>query len=253
MIRYLSGGMLGDFWKQLSIIYEKFLETNERAIVYMTDKKGDVFRFGLENTYNDIKPIISSLYYIEEFLIHQEEEYDIDLTAWRDSPTAFYIDRVMECYNVKWGAHPWLPYIIPTKDEWTNRIVINTTLYRFPDSIDWDQVSRWYGNDAELWFVGNGEKDYEDFKSRTGLSIPFYKPTSFLDMCTVIHSCYLYMGSMSTPMCIAYSLHKRCVVGCHHLETLFMRLNKYNKYIRYDLPTIPELQLADKGQVSMVY
>lgn len=251
-LKYVSGGMLGDFIKQLSIVHEKWVETGERGIVYMTDKLGDSFRHGIENTYADIRDIVCGLEYIEDFKIHHDEEYDVDLTEWRYAQAPFFVDRVMECYGVPWGRHPWI-HNIPTSPEWGKRIVINTTAYRFPDSFDWDRVFRWYEHDAEFWFVGNSEHDYQDFVNRTNRPISFHQPATFLEMCTIINSCFLFVGSMSTPMCIAYSLHKRCVVGCHHLETLFMRLNKHNKYIRYDLPTIPEITLDIDNVVSMSY
>jgi hypothetical protein len=54
-IQYICGGLLGDFIQSLSIPYEKFKRTGRRANIYLADGfGGDNFRFGLQNTYNDI-------------------------------------------------------------------------------------------------------------------------------------------------------------------------------------------------------
>ena len=51
-ISYLSGGLLGDFIFQLSVILENYIATGKKGILYISNK-GEEFRFGLENTYID--------------------------------------------------------------------------------------------------------------------------------------------------------------------------------------------------------
>lgn len=239
-MRYLSGGMLGDFWMQLSVVYEKYLQTKERAILYITDTKGDYFRNGINETYHDIFFIIMGLDYIDLFKIHDGEVYDVDLTIWRESTQTFYVDRIQECYGVEWGKHPWLHHI-PMKQEWSDRIIINTTHYRFAGIIDWNMSGKWYGQN-QMWFVSSEDTDYEQFKIMTGWELPHYKPKDFIDLCTVIASCKMVIGSMSAPMSIAYSLHKPCILGYHRYESLFMRLDTHARSICYHMPTLPELE-----------
>ena len=42
---YISGGLLGDFFHQLSIINENYIKTNKKGILYIADI-GDTFRSG---------------------------------------------------------------------------------------------------------------------------------------------------------------------------------------------------------------
>lgn len=55
-VSYLSGGKTGDFIQQLSVVYEKYLETNEPAVVYISER-GDTFRFGVKRAYQDLRQI----------------------------------------------------------------------------------------------------------------------------------------------------------------------------------------------------
>ena len=102
-IKYLGGGMLGDFIQQLSIVYEKFLETNTPCILYIADH-GDNFKFSVQTTFEDLLPIVSRQSYILEFKIHNDEPFDVDLSAWRESIyDKSYIDCMKHHYGIDWG------------------------------------------------------------------------------------------------------------------------------------------------------
>jgi hypothetical protein len=79
-ITYVIGGMFGDFIQSLSIICEKYYETGRKGILYISER-GDKFRNGLENTYNDAYPVIISQKYIQDFKLYNDEPFEIDLTA----------------------------------------------------------------------------------------------------------------------------------------------------------------------------
>jgi hypothetical protein len=78
-IAYLAGGMLGDFIYSLSIIKEKYIQTGKKGILYISEK-GDHFRNGLINTYNDTYDIIVKQDYIEKYEIYNNQPINIDLT-----------------------------------------------------------------------------------------------------------------------------------------------------------------------------
>ena len=83
-IVYISGGLLGDFVHQLSIINENFLRTGRKGILYIANI-GDTFRFGVSRAYADTFPIVSKQIYIKTYAVHNNERYDVNLSNWRQS------------------------------------------------------------------------------------------------------------------------------------------------------------------------
>lgn len=212
---YVSGGKLGDFIQQLSVVYERFLVDKEPAIVYISDR-GDTFRFGVEKAYEDLLPIISKQPYIKEFKIHHGEPYDVDLSSWRkytaQNPLNDYLTWMKKEYGIEWGKHKWI-LNISTNPIWKDKIVINTTHYRFPETFPWHLQFRRMMNPNKLVFVGFDPVDYQDFVKRTGLKVRFHKPTSIHDFCIIINSCEMFVGSLSAPLSFAFGLHARLKIG----------------------------------------
>ena len=58
-ISYITGGRLGDFFQQLSVVYEYYLKTGRKGIIYLDDALGDKFRFGAAQALEDIREIIA--------------------------------------------------------------------------------------------------------------------------------------------------------------------------------------------------
>ena len=153
-ISYLSGGLLGDFIYQLSIILENYINTGKKGILYISNK-GEPFRFGLENTYNDTYKIIKNLNYISNYLIYNNEIIDIDLTKWRNNKDVDYKNwhiKFSKTFNINWGKHPWLTS--PTNKEWQNKVIINTTDYRWPCHLNFQKVFEKYTNNKKLHPMG---------------------------------------------------------------------------------------------------
>ena len=213
-ISYISGGKLGDFIQQMSIIYEKFLIDGRLAILYISER-GDTFRHGVQQAYTDLSPIVSRQPYIKEFKIYQGEPYEIDLSSWRQyisqSPLETYLTWMKKEYSVDWGKHKWICNI-PKDSQWNDKIVINTTQYRFPDIENWFVNLRSHPKE-KLVFVGFNLPDYHDFVRRTRFKIRFHNPLSLLDYTIILNSCQSFMGSLSAPLSIALSLHIPCNIG----------------------------------------
>ena len=217
-IQYICGGLLGDFIQSLSIPYEKFKRTGRRANIYLADGfGGDNFRFGLQNTYNDIFDIISKQFYIKEFKMYSgETNIDINLNDWRRCPK-LYKANLYEIYkttfDTEWGNGKWLFVDSDSsfRTKWEDKIVINTTYYRFPDNIDFQELYNKY--DGKLVFVSNQPQEYAFFLSRTFLKISHYNPSSFTELCNIISSCQLFIGSLSSPLSIAHAIDKKRIMG----------------------------------------
>ena len=220
-ISYLSGGLLGDFIYQLSVINEKYIESGKKGILYLSNK-GDAFRNGLENTYKDLYNIIINQDYILDFKIYNNESIDIDLTEWRENRAVDYKNwyiKYSNTYNVNWGKNIWLKNISGKQNEkFENRIIINTTNYRWPYFIDFSNIYKIYGND--LLFISFDINQYNYFHDKTGLNLDFYNPIDFTNLCDCINSCKLFIGSQSALLHVAFAFKKNVIIGeceeeCH--------------------------------------
>ena len=143
-ISYLAGGMLGDFIYSLSIIKEKYIQTGKKGILYISEK-GDNFRNGLINTYNDTYDVIANQDYIEKYEIYNNQPITIDLTLWRWNAAVDYKNwyiKFTETYNIEWGKQKWLT--VDTDNKWSNKILINTTNYRWPCELDFHLLNTIY-------------------------------------------------------------------------------------------------------------
>jgi len=208
---YLAGGMFGDFIQSLSVINETFYKTGRKGILYLSER-GDSFRNGLKNTYNDTYAVIKNQNYIKDYTIYKGESYETDLTAWRHNPNLYKVNwynLYKESYNVEWGKHTWLD--VPTDEKLRDTILINTTEYRWPINIDFKLLNDQYpGN---LVFISIDETQYINFIGNTSLNIPLYKFNNFQGLCIAIKSCKLFVGSLSAPLAIAHAFNKDRIIG----------------------------------------
>ena len=233
-ITYISGGLLGDFIQSLSVVCENFYKTGRKGIVYVSDK-GEKFRNGLEPTYKDTYKIIMNQPYILDYKIYSGEQYDIDLTDWRNN---LGYKRNLYCvysetYNVEWGKHKWLT--VDKDDTWSNKVVVNTTSYRWP-LLNFDSLYNTYGTD--LIFVGSDIEQYNFFVKKTNLKLTYYEVTDFDELCSIIYSCKLFVGSLSAPLSIAHALHVNIVCGIYHKNGDYERNIGFDKIwpnIRYSV------------------
>jgi len=218
MIRYLAGGKFGDFIHSLSVVNEKHKQTNQKGIIYLSNK-GDHFAYGLETTYQDTKEILLSQEYIDSYQIHNGEEYDIDLTEWRncDYISRSYPYTMNHYYSIEWGKHPWIRNV-SHNTEWADNTVIYTVHYRFPHSIQWARFIK-----EKIVFVSFSKKDYNDFCQWTNIHPPYYKPESLMEFCMILHSCHRFVSCYSGILALAFSMHVPCVIGEFGPDELFCR------------------------------
>ena len=226
-ITYASGGLLGDFIHQLSVIHQNYLLSGRKGILYIANT-GDPFRKGIVQTYNDTYDIIIGQSYIKDYKIHNGEQFDINLSSWRADPMLFrcnWHELYKKVYNVDWGIKPWLKIneILP---KWQNKIIINTSEFRFPEQINFNELITKYRVD-NIIYIGFAEKEYNMFIMQTGINtIKFHKLTSLVEMCNIINSCKLMVGSLSAPMAFAHAMHKESIISCPRVDiTMFKNLN----------------------------
>jgi hypothetical protein len=120
-ISYIAGGLFGDFIHQLSVIKEKYVLTNKKGILYISNN-GEAFRLGLEDTYHKTYNLIISQDYIKEYKIYNGEPYDINLCSWRYNRFLYHDNwyRIFsDEYSIEWGKHQWLT--VPKDNKWTTK------------------------------------------------------------------------------------------------------------------------------------
>jgi len=220
-IRYLSGGLLGDFAQQLSVIKEIYMNTGRRAELFMANI-GDTFRLGLETTYTDMYDIIMLQPYIKSFhmitletlnLTYKSSDF-INLSVWRESPLLYktnWYGIYSDIYKVAWGQHRWLDNL-PVDEKFTDKIVLNFSNVRGVRLSELTSIYSKYGD--SLIFVSFSRDDYDYYMNIMGVTkqIPFYCPSSLYDMCSYINSAKMFIGGLSAPLAFAMSMHKPSIV-----------------------------------------
>lgn len=219
-ITYISGGFLGDFIHQLSVINEKYLETGRKGVLYITDKVGEMFRHGVQTAFQDTYPFIIKQVYIEDYKIHNGEPYDINLSQWRSSSLLFKTDWnsiFKHEYGVNWGAHPWLtindPVSIPANVD--GKVLFCCSTVRFPNYINFHKLFVTYGKE-NIIFITQNMNEYMIFMAQTGITLNLWMPSSLEEFITAIAKCSLYIGNLSSPLTYAYALHKKNVTLLPH-------------------------------------
>ena len=230
-IKYISGGLIGDFIYQLSVINEKFYLTGRKGIVYIANT-GDKFIFGLQKAYDDLFNIVSKQRYIYEFKMFNNETIDINLSIWRqnleytlNNNYSFYETHKFN-YNVEWGNHPWIQ--CETDQTWSNKIIISTSSRRFmtPEQIlSFIEIIK--DKIDECIFVSFEIKEWNFFCKEIGLDIPLYLINNFEELAIIINSCkYAYL-SLSSPQAFANSLHKEHICLLSYLRNT-QTLSRYD-------------------------
>ena len=217
-IRYLSGGRLGDFMYQLSVINENYIKKNKKGILYICEK-GDIFTEGLDYTYNDTFELIMSQPYIKDYKIYKGEKYDIDLTLWRNeihTPKNIY-EMFNSVYDLTtFGKNKWffLDDNLYKNEILKNTIFINTKEKRFYSDLDYDFLYEKYGDNLVYLSCGN-KNEYDAFTLKTNIKIKNYITNSFKELCIAINSCLLFVGGLTMPLTIAQALKKDLYFLCY--------------------------------------
>jgi hypothetical protein len=201
-IRYTIGGLLGDFIQSMSVVYEKFRETGRKGIVYISENPYP-FRFPIQKTYEDLKPIFEIQPYIHSFNIHTNESYDIDGNSWRESPylgEADWYTIYKNTFGVEWGRHPWL--FIPVDSKFSNKIVVSISVNRPPQNIS--ILYEIYNKYKEhMIFVGECQEEYDNFKGLINITIPFVKVDTLYEKMVAIRSAIFFVGNLSAALTVA--------------------------------------------------
>jgi len=206
---YLQGGKLGDFIHSLCVCKFNYDFFNYKADLFISDV-GDTFELGIENAYNDLKPIIERQEWLNSFKIYNGEKIDINLSSFRQS-RYLYTTNWIEIYFNEFldGIAPPSEYswIEVGKDEnLSNTLLVNRSLKPFTPKIN--EIYRNIINnnsDLEKVFICFDEKQYENFNLKDDFKL--LKVNTLYDFFEKINSCKLFLGNQSGPMGWATSMN----------------------------------------------
>lgn len=213
-IIYSSGGKLGDFIHQISVVNENFYQTGRKGIIYLKDLHGDGLNFasGLQKTFDDTYNLITSQKYVLKYKIYNGEHIDIDLSSWRDTlnlSLGYNWRKIFsDYYSVEWGCHKWISGVFD--DKWKNTIVINAVIYRFlpTNAINILKTVIENNKDTPFYFISFDKESYEYFLTKTGINIPLYKLSTMEELIVILSSCKTAYLGLSAIQAMCNALHK---------------------------------------------
>ncbi len=231
-VNYISGGLLGDFINQLSVINELFYITGRKGNLYISNNIADQFRFGVEIAFNDTKQIILLQKYINKYEIYNNQIININLSSWRNSNLLYkttWNEIFKTTYNIDWGKRKWIT--LPKDKFWNNIVLISMSSYRFPTNTDFKKLIEKYGEN--ILFVTQSKNDYQNFVNITGLKINCFYPNTLFDFYCCINSCKLFVSNLSSPLTISIAcnipfvicMENECLDNIHNMGYSLIRDN----------------------------
>lgn len=207
-IKYLAGGLLGDFIHQLSVIKENYLKTGKRGDVYLLHISNIVpngeplwswesWNYGVVKAYEDLKEIISYQDYISSFQIYKQENFENYIHL-----SNFY-EIYKDTYNVEWGSHKWLE--LPVKENYENYIFISASKKRYNYYFDFNSLKKY---NKEIFFITTNINEYNYFKENSKCDFDLILFDNLMDYWIAINSCFLFVSNLSSFLSVALSLQK---------------------------------------------
>lgn len=244
MINFIAGGMMGDFIHSLHIVKNMCLENNCKANLFIAEGYGDVWRFSLQKTLDDLKDLISQQSYIEYFGILDRENMPkmaIDLTKWRTQLvkddfgyTQCWTDVLTKCYTYNIPKeYKWLNITTPnpiTKD----KIIIHRSVHRHNGGFPWEKIIEQL-KDEQIYFLMCSDIEWQVFPFKKENIIPLHMPTvSYI--ANSISECKMFIGNQSAPFSIACALDiPRLVELDWDPAAFYMGESKYSNNISWFL------------------
>ena len=248
-ITYLSGGFLGDFIYQLSIVNENYLLAGRKGNVFLSDKSqvdwSEGWKYGIEKAYNDLKEIVLDQEYINSFNIYNKEwffEYT-HLSKWRQSSLLLKTDMYelfKSTYNVEWGWHKWLS--LPKINDYSDIILLSTVAsHRCNPLFDYESLKRY---NKQICFATTDYAEYVYFKELTKSKFEAIIFDNLKDYWIAINSCYLFVSSFGSFLCAANAMHQNTLAIIPYAECSillpkdFINLKWFKNYTEHNLPEI---------------
>ena len=264
-IKYLSGGLLGDFIHQLSVIKENYLKTGKKGDLYITDSScvpknfpsdwekypclQTNWRFGMGKAYEDLREIVLNQDYINSFQVYNEsviiDSTYIHLSSWRKSPFLYrdsFYNIFKNEYDVEWGLHKWLD--LPTNDNFSNFILISMSSRRHNPHFNFKDLEK-YGK--KIYFATLNIEEYDEFKKWSNCDFKILLFDNLLDYWIAINSCFLFVSNPSSFSSVARALHKNTItILPNNEEDIHLQMNEIKNLKWYKNENENTLEKQDK-------
>lgn len=228
-INVVIGPRMGDLLH--SLVLPKYVYENMNLIsnIFISEIN-DVFSTSLQQSYEELKPIISSQKFCKSFQILDDNKYPdwkktfVNTQNFRKSPWLYKTTWSQLILNSCLQSQPQIPndYIVlelPKINKYKNALLIN----RRDGSHDRSDFTKKVYKDVisqfdEKYFICFNEKQYQDFFLKD-LVEPLYIPELY-DYMVAINSCKLFLGNQSGPLSMASVLNVDRIGELFH-KTLF--------------------------------
>lgn len=228
-INVVVGPRMGDLLH--SLVLPKYVYENMNMIsnIHIAEIN-DVFSTSLQQSYEELRPIIESQKFCKSFQILDETKYPnwqksfVNTQNFRKSPWLYKTTWSQLILNSCLQSQPKIPneYTVlelPKLDKYKNALLINRRdgsheRSNFTTKVYKDVISQF----DEKYFICFNEKQYNDFFLKD-LVQPLYIPELY-DYMVAINSCKLFLGNQSGPLSMASVLNVNRVAELFH-KTLF--------------------------------
>ena len=256
-MNFISGGMLGDFIHNLSVVKNICEREQSRANIYLTDKihmyNGDVWKFGCKKAHQDLMEMVMLQPFINKFEVLPDDfsESFVNLNSWRMElendriRKGFYYRSWSEILSSHYNygicqTYKWIN-VDQVDDEMKGKIAIHRSLHRHNPSFNWNSI---LNMNEEFVFITSSIEEWEKFQFKND-RIKLKLVESISDMVLCINSCKYFIGNQSAPFAIASALDVPRLVELDYSACVFyMNERKYSKniswYLRNDINTLKD-------------
>lgn len=215
-INILIGGKLGDFIHSLVIPEYLFRKDGILSNIYICNHAQEVFASGLENSYNELLPIVINQPYVNSFHIYRKQQdsvtFDYDLTTFRKSEklyttswNEFYLWEYVDASIKIPFNHSWLT--TEENEQYKDLLLINRN---FLPMIN-DNANKFYENyidgyEGKAYYVCSYLEQYEQFPLKN--KVPLIYLPKLKDMVNAIGSCKHFLGNLTATAAIATATNR---------------------------------------------
>lgn len=241
---YICGGRLGDFIHALYVIMCQYETTNVKGNIYITDQLqygGDGFSTTLQQTYEELYPIVIKQSYIKSFEIYNNQVIDVNLNHFRYSNklyNASWLEIMSSTFGVTLLEKPWIQ--VDTDDKYKNIILIHQSSNTSRKLNKFLPILENIIKNNNCLFITCNKSEYEAFKFKH--LIPLELKSTLYEMYVAINSCKMFIGNQSSPLAMAYSLFKPLI--CESTEGVFYTRKHYkdNYWVTHNENNIPNIK-----------
>jgi hypothetical protein len=206
ILNFVIGGRTGDLIHNLMVV-KSLCETNKsKANIFLSHNHGgDLFYKSLEETLNDLSPLINYQPYINSFKLYTDEPIQYNLNQWRNSSLFMkenWIKILTNLYSIPAPNDKWIEFNKIQDNRINNKIIIHRSDRRHNPNFPWENLIK--NNDCLFVYTEKLELDFFPFKDM----VESHHCSTFSELVSMINNGKFFIGNMSTPLSLAHALGK---------------------------------------------